>query len=71
MRRQSSTAGAVGSYSSARTDPRIHQSIHNAGSATSVETMKKSGQPIDSASTPASGPTQTRPTDANAPRVDD
>ena len=27
---------------------------------------RKSGQPIDSASTPASGPTQTRPTDANA-----
>ena len=28
--------------------------------------MKKAGQPIDSASTPASGPTHTRPTDAKA-----
>ena len=28
--------------------------------------MKNAGQPIDSASTPASGPTQTRPTEANA-----
>ena len=30
--------------------------------------MKNAGQPIDSASTPASGPTQTRPTDAKADR---
>ena len=38
----------------------------SAGNATTVDTMKKVGQPIDSASTPASGPTHTRPTDANA-----
>ena len=31
-----------------------------------VETMKNAGQPIDCASTPASGPTQTRPTEAKA-----
>ena len=32
----------------------------------SVATTKNCGQPIDCASTPARGPTQTRPTDANA-----
>jgi hypothetical protein len=37
-----------------------------AGSASTVLTMKKAGQPMVSASTPASGPTQTRPTDAKA-----
>ena len=36
------------------------------GKADSVDTMKNVGQPIDCASTPASGPTHTRPIDANA-----
>ena len=38
----------------------------SAGRATTVEAMKNAGQPIDCASTPASGPTQTRPTEAKA-----
>ncbi len=38
----------------------------SAGKATAAEMTKKPGQPIDSASTPASGPTQTRPIEANA-----
>ena len=52
--------------SSARTLARSHHSITSAGSASTVLTMKKVGQPMLSASTPASGPTQTRPTEAKA-----
>ena len=59
-------AAASGPTSSARTGARIHHNITSAGTASTVETMKKSGQPIASASTPASGPTQTRPTEAKA-----
>ena len=41
---------------------RITQSMASAGNDKAVATTKNEGQPIDSASTPASGPTQTRPT---------
>ena len=53
---QSSAAPAIdASTSSERTLPRIHHNIHSAGSAAKVLTMKKLGQPMDAASTPANG----------------
>ncbi len=50
----------------ARTASRSHHNITSAGTASTVLTMKKAGQPMLCASTPASGPTHTRPSDAKA-----
>ena len=64
---QSSLApAAAGGTSSARTWARIHHNITSAGAASTVLMMKKVGQPMVSASTPASGPTHTRPIDEKA-----